>query len=175
MAEAPEPKPDEAIAALEEQVAALKSRIEELIVERDVSRTKYYAAEKSEEETRAQFADLKERLATAEQLNSEMRGYLKRVQEDDAFARSSSPSAIRTASSSWCRSASQRRSWRRRRTVSSAARTRRWPTPDSAARSRGRGTGSRTDVLVHAGHPHAGLRSLQLPAFEGNHGQPESL
>jgi hypothetical protein len=84
MAEAPEPKPDEAIAALEEQVAALKSRIEELIVERDVSRTKYYAAEKSEEETRAQFADLKERLETAEQLNSEMRGYLKRVQEDDA-------------------------------------------------------------------------------------------
>jgi hypothetical protein len=29
-------------------------------------------------------------------------------------------------------------------------------------------------VLVHAGDPHAGLRSLQLPAFEGNHGQPES-
>jgi hypothetical protein len=51
MADAPEPKPDEAIAALEEQVAALKSRIEELIVERDVSRTKHYAAEKSEKET----------------------------------------------------------------------------------------------------------------------------
>jgi len=40
-------------------------------------------AEAREKETRAQFDDLKQRLATAEFENQRMRGYLERVQEDD--------------------------------------------------------------------------------------------
>jgi hypothetical protein len=41
------------------------------------------AAEAREKETRAQFADLKERLANAEADTQRMRGYIARVQEDD--------------------------------------------------------------------------------------------
>lgn len=41
------------------------------------------ASEAREKETRAQFADLKERLVNAEAENQRMRGYVARVQEDD--------------------------------------------------------------------------------------------
>jgi hypothetical protein len=104
-----------------------------------------------------------------------MRGYLKRVQEDDVVREELVPIGDPQGE--------QQLVPKRKPTPFMA------PTPYSdfsnrratramgytdRAIARSRGTGSRTDVLVHAGHPHAGLRSFQLPAFEGNHGQPES-
>jgi seryl-tRNA synthetase len=47
-----------------------------------VNKSMHQALER-EKETRAQFVDLKERLANAESENQRMRGYLARVQEDD--------------------------------------------------------------------------------------------
>lgn len=67
----------ERVTALVEECRHKAARCDEL----------YAATQKlgaSEKEARAQFADLKQRLQAAETSNQFMRGYLARVQEDDA-------------------------------------------------------------------------------------------
>lgn len=67
------------MAELAEAMATSESR-SKIISDTRAAKT---AAEEREKQTRAQFDDLKERLAGAESENQRMRGYIQRVQEDD--------------------------------------------------------------------------------------------
>jgi septal ring factor EnvC (AmiA/AmiB activator) len=62
---------------------AAEKRARDLAEQRDEMRRANDAAHKDLEQTRKQFADLKERLYGAEMENQRLRGYLQRVQEDD--------------------------------------------------------------------------------------------
>lgn len=63
--------------------AQLAAELDKIRAEHTAQRQRADRAEASERETRAQFGDLKERLALAEADNQRMRGYIARVQEDD--------------------------------------------------------------------------------------------
>lgn len=69
-----------------EKVRSFEGSIDGAFAARDKARDGERAAKRAEEETRAQFADLKERLHSAELQIARYEGYLDRVAEDDAAA-----------------------------------------------------------------------------------------
>ena len=74
---------DQQIVDLSANLEKASARVAELQEALTTQRGNAAAWEKREKETRAQFADLKERLSNAEMENQRLRGYLARVQEDD--------------------------------------------------------------------------------------------
>ncbi len=70
-------------AALAESQRGMQAQIDELRRRHDKAVDDRRQSIEREAETRAQFNDLKTRLATAEADNQRMRGYIARVQEDD--------------------------------------------------------------------------------------------
>lgn len=71
------------IKELEAKLAESQAQVEQEREHADGWRKRAYKAEEEVAETRQQFAELKERVATLGALNAEMRGYIGRVQEDD--------------------------------------------------------------------------------------------
>ncbi len=71
------------IAGLEAELATVRATCDSNYQNGREWRQKADEAEKALKESRSHFADLKERLATAESETSRLRGYLARVHEDD--------------------------------------------------------------------------------------------
>lgn len=70
-------------AQLEAKIVELEATLAQARGDLGQARLARAEIDKREAETRAQFADLKERLVTAEANNQRMRGYIERAQEDD--------------------------------------------------------------------------------------------
>jgi chromosome segregation ATPase len=70
-------------AKLQNVIDDIRKELEEQRSRRQAAESEMRSAHEAAKQARAQFADLKERLANAEAENQRMRGYIARVQEDD--------------------------------------------------------------------------------------------
>jgi multidrug efflux pump subunit AcrA (membrane-fusion protein) len=75
--------PQDAIEKLEAKLVEAEAQVAREKEHADEWRERAYKAENEVAETRQQFADLKERVASLGVENAEMKGYISRVQEDD--------------------------------------------------------------------------------------------
>lgn len=69
--------------SLQEKLAAREAEAKSYFSQANEARTRAEAADKALKESRDHFADLKERLSSADAETARLRGYLERVHEDD--------------------------------------------------------------------------------------------